>query len=920
VRPLLTLVSRLIDVRPGEGARVFRMFALLGLIIATNYVLKPVRSSLFLSRIGASFLPYVYVVVAGVLGVVATVFARVAPRMNLPRVIVGLAGFFALNLTLFWIAAASGVRVTGFLFYVWVSIVVALLPSVFWLFANYVFYAHEGRRLFPVVMAGGLSGSILGGVATTLLVPVVGTMGLLPAAALLFLSIAALAEVTARRERPRMNERERDLRRHDRIRISPTETTPYRALARSPYLKRLAALTLLTGLSSTLLDYQFSSVVEEAFPGEDSLTGFFGTFFAGVNLLAFALQLSVSGQLLSRIGVGAGLLLLPLGLLASSVSFVLFPSLLTACLLKVADDGLGNSTNRASQEVLYLPLALSVKNRLKIWIDLFVERASRGAAGLFLILSTAAASFTTREIGYAVLVLLVPWIWLVLSLRREYVATLKASLAKRDITDLDSVLRDPASRGVFLQTLRGKDEKEIAYALDLVQGVREAGILEEVKRLVSHESPRVRAAALRALQADPARMGGSGALARLVEDRDPETAAEALALWLRLEPEGAKDAFQRLAERADVPRIAAVFDSLEGTHFLPDAALREMVAQYAGRTAPEERRLAARALSFLPPDREAEDLLIRLLDDPDVEVARAAALGAGGYTSEGVFDALVRALARRPIRAQLRRALARFEGAAVPKLEERLHDPTLHPAARRAIPRAIAEIADPRSVEALFRCLPAEDPRLHYQAIKSLGRLRSRGRGLRFPRSDTDRLLAHERDALVDLADLERTVASPAGGTGSHRLLLQALEERIDYTRERIFRLLGLTYRQDEIASLWTRISTGPPSVKATAIEYLAALLSRPHRATLLPVLELTTRLEGKRGAGLPAVSIEEALQRLATGSDYWVAACAVAWAGDLRLRGLVPLFTKLRGHRSILVREAAERALALVQNGTSVT
>ena len=57
------------------------------------------------------------------------------------------------------------------------------MPSLFWLLANYVFYANEGRRLFPVVMAGGLLGSILGGALTSVLVSFVGTAGLLLAAA-----------------------------------------------------------------------------------------------------------------------------------------------------------------------------------------------------------------------------------------------------------------------------------------------------------------------------------------------------------------------------------------------------------------------------------------------------------------------------------------------------------------------------------------------------------------------------------------------------------------------------------------------------------------------------------------------------------------------------------------------------------------
>ena len=142
---------------------------------------------------------------------------------------------------------------------------------------------------------------------------------------------------------------------------------------------------------------------------EDALTEFFGTFFAAINVLAFLLQLLVVPRLLSRFGVGSGLVLLPLALTASSVAFLGWPVLLTALLLKTSDDGLSNSVHRASVEVLYLPISLAVKSRLKAWLDMFVERASRGLAGLIL-LGAGALSMSASQLSWIVLVLLLPWI------------------------------------------------------------------------------------------------------------------------------------------------------------------------------------------------------------------------------------------------------------------------------------------------------------------------------------------------------------------------------------------------------------------------------------------------------------------------------------------------------------------------------
>jgi hypothetical protein len=285
-----------------------------------------------------------------------------------------------------------------------------------------------------------------------------------------------------------------------------------------------------------------------------------------------------------------------------------------------------------------------------------------------------------------------------------------------------------------------------------------------------------------------------------------------------------------------------------------------------------------------------------------------------------VFTALVRALARRPLRAQLRRSIALFGPDAIPKLESWLTSPLLGPAARRAIPRAISEVEDQRSVDALFRNLPADDPRLHYQGIKSLAHLRARGPSLRFSRSEADRLLLLERSSLLELSRLSFEVARTPVLARSHRLLIQVLHERIEYTRERMFQLLGLLYRHEEIAGLWNRIASGPPSAKATALEYLANLLSRNHRTALLPAIEQTTRIEDPPSAATANGTFEEALRRLSASHDYWIAACAVTVAGELQVAGMVRQLESLRDHPGSIVREAVLRALDAAQNGTSRT
>ena len=77
----------LLGVRRRELPRIVPLAGAYGLVLASLYILKPVRNALFLDGIGIEQLPYVLMLVALIGGVSALLFTRFTSAVRLDRLI-----------------------------------------------------------------------------------------------------------------------------------------------------------------------------------------------------------------------------------------------------------------------------------------------------------------------------------------------------------------------------------------------------------------------------------------------------------------------------------------------------------------------------------------------------------------------------------------------------------------------------------------------------------------------------------------------------------------------------------------------------------------------------------------------------------------------------------------------------------------
>ena len=150
-------------------------------------------------------------------------------------------------------------------------------------------------------------------------------------------------------------------------------------------------------------------------------------------------------------------------------------------------------------EILYLPIPDSIKKKVKVFLDVTVERLGDGTAALIILFYTLfLGGSEVTLLSYFSIGLILIWAAVVFIVQGGYMEALRRGLAYREIS-LKEVRIDYADKGTVeavLKTLEEKDEPSVLFGLDLIEKLDPNDVVARLPRgLLRHSSPAVRARA-----------------------------------------------------------------------------------------------------------------------------------------------------------------------------------------------------------------------------------------------------------------------------------------------------------------------------------------------------------------------------------------------------------------------------------------
>ena len=370
---------------------------LLGLLIGANNLVKILRDSLFLGHHSVSELPYLYILVAFIAGVIIATYTRYTANVSIVRLILWTNAVILSNIVLFWVVLTYfNPAWSHYAFYIWSAMATVIAVAQAWTLANNIFTEEHGRRSFGLIAAGGTLGGVLASFGAKWSIQLSGDSNhLLGLSASAYIIASVLVIWAESRLKGKCSEAEMS-------NLEPTETSSAKGigelLAHSVYLKTIAVIILVSVIVSTIIDFHFKIGARQAYPSTRELAGFFSSYYGWLNIATLFVQVLLTGRILSKLGLAPSLYVTPSALLTGSLAIIIWPGLPAAMLTRMADAILRNSIHRSGMEVIYMAVPTSVVKAIKTFLDVVVERVGDATAGFIILLFSLVAA--ERYISY----------------------------------------------------------------------------------------------------------------------------------------------------------------------------------------------------------------------------------------------------------------------------------------------------------------------------------------------------------------------------------------------------------------------------------------------------------------------------------------------------------------------------------------
>ncbi len=816
---LFKTLSRFVDIKHGEEVLCFLLFFYFFFITWPNSIIQAVKNAKYLILIGSRELWIAYLCTAVMMGFVVAFHTKLQEKVPRRTLVVSSLIFFIVTAPLFGMLFMGKEEVPSWLpliFWIWANMFVIVLITQFWIVINDVFNPREAKRLIGFFVSGGILGGIIGGVFAGVFAKIIPDYLLYIATGILIISCIFINYIFIWQKRNLIQDITSEKK---TSRQKKPEKVGFRssldAVRKHKYLMLLAAVVALTEIVSTLIDFQAKTFIEKAVPRNNWMS-FFAWFEAALLVIPLLFQLFITSKLIKRYGVRFALLLYPIIILLCSLGLASFAvtaaGLVFAIIIKTSDKSLSFSINQSVRELLFIPLSPEIKNRAKIFIDMFVNRVAKGAGALILLLILVifplsslnpsgeqedpaleeSINYVARRVQivslFSVLFIAV-WIVLNMKVSKEYTNTIKNKLKLR-WKRADAVVGEKLDidfMKLILDTLEDKKRSDVLYAMDLFDLTKKDKLTPEVRKLIGYKSGEMNISSMGVLFQTEGATLAPQMDDSLIDERDEIEIKEILQL----------DSYQEIMK-----------------------GYMDKVMETDDKDSETARMELAKGIGLMNANSPLVEKLEDLIEDDSLDVSRYALESAAKLKLREYLPLIIEKLKNPLTQSDATAALAKYGTKIIGTLSDYLSTEDEDLDVRISIVSVLAQIGNQETADFLSFELKLTKDQLETEIIDALDKIRSENANIRF---SEDIILP----VILEKMEFQYKFFLASEKPGFHK---------ISYVD--IFKLLGLLYHNEDIIKAYQNIELGTKDSIAYAVELLDNILPKELKIRLFPLVD----------------------------------------------------------------------------------
>ncbi len=370
--PFPRLLKTLVKIEANEINATLASFFLVLIIMASYYILRPVRDAMSSDWSDAT-VSLLWTFNFFFTFAVITLYGFVTSRFSIKHLIPSVYGFFAATFIIFYLFSQN-TQDTAFLdkaFYIWVSVFSLFPLSLFWSFMADIYTKEQSKRLFGIITTGASLGAIAGP-SIPLLFSSIGTYNLMLLASTLLLLTLPMIYLLQGLKLQDLNNEE-NIGKIQKIQsLGGNPLAGFKLLFQNRLLLGISIfLFLYTGIGSFVYLELKNLMVEYSRVERTEIWAFIDL---ATNTLTVVAGLFITSRLSTKLGLGWTLALIPIIVMGGLLSVAMVPLLTIVVTLQIFRRGGNYGITRPAREMLFTYVDQESRFKAKPIIDVIVYR------------------------------------------------------------------------------------------------------------------------------------------------------------------------------------------------------------------------------------------------------------------------------------------------------------------------------------------------------------------------------------------------------------------------------------------------------------------------------------------------------------------------------------------------------------------